>query len=158
MEVTKLKPKIANESGIYPSGDRVLVQPDPIEEYTDGGIYLPEQHLEKYYQAQASGTLIAVGPDAWVHEVDRKYKVHQGRRELVEETVTSFSEPFAEPGDRVSYAMYTGKAYKGKDGERYLVLNDRDITCRIDEEIELTALDTRKGLGTHGRKELGAGS
>ena len=56
-----------NTSGIFPYLDRVLVKPDEIEEKSEGGIYLPDQVTERHQQAQATGTLIAVGPDAFIH-------------------------------------------------------------------------------------------
>ena len=148
MSVTKLKMKNLNKSGIYPSGNRVLIHPDELEKVTAGGIVIPEQHLERYQQAQASGYLVASGPDAFSHTIERVYHIHgNGARELVEEKVKGYSEPFAEPGDRISFAKYAGQVYKGKDGKRYLVVNDEDVTCRLDDEVELTSLDTRKGLG-----------
>ena len=49
--------------------------------------------------------------------------------------------------DRISFAKYSGQKYRGKDDKRYLVLNDDDITCRLDEEVELTDLSTRHGVG-----------
>lgn len=137
-----------NESGIYPSGNRVLIAPDEIEETTEGGIVLPKQTQEKYQQAQASGFLVACGPDAFSHTVERVYHIHgNGEKELVEERVKGYFEPFARSGDRISFAKYSGQAYKGKDGKYYLVTNDEDITAKLDAEVELTSLDTRKGLG-----------
>jgi co-chaperonin GroES (HSP10) len=166
MTVTKLKAKLANKSGIYPSGNRVLVQQDPIkdeltsakivivqqdpikDELTSAKIVILEETREKYQSAQASGTLIAVGPDAWSHITERKYHVHgNGELELYEQATRGYSEPFARVGDRISFAKYSGQKYKGKDGERYLVINDEDVTCQLDDEVELTDLDTRKGVG-----------
>jgi len=148
MSVTTLKQKVLNKTGIYPSGNRVLVLPDPIDsELTSAKIHIPESVQEKYQSAQASGTLVACGPDAFSHICERVYHVHDVGRELVEERIRGYSEPFALPGDRISFAKYAGQKYRGKDGKRYLVLNDEDITCRIDAEVELTDLDTRHGLG-----------
>ena len=146
MTVTALKMKLMNKSGIYPSGNRVLIYPDPIpEEVTESGIILPQETRDKYETAQASGTLIASGPDAFCHVTERTYHVHDDdRREFVEERVRGYSEPFALPGERVSYAKYSGQRFKGKDGKRYLVINDEDITTKLDPEVEISDLDTRE--------------
>lgn len=137
-----------NDSGIYPAGNRVLVQPDIIgKELTTEKIFILEETREKYQSAQASGTLIAAGPDAFSHITERVYKVHGSKRELVEERSRGYSEAFAQPGDRISFAKYAGNKYRGKDKLRYLVMNDEDITCQLDPEVELTDLDTRKGMG-----------
>ena len=146
MTVMKLKTKLMNKSGIYPSGNRVLVYPDQIpEQVTASGIILPQETRDKYETAQASGTLVAVGPDAFNHVTERVYHIHENNlRELIEERVRGYSEPFARPGDRISFAKYSGQRFKGKDGERYLVINDEDITTKLDPEVEITDLDTRE--------------
>jgi co-chaperonin GroES (HSP10) len=149
MTVTKLKTRTLNKSGIYPAGNRVLVKPDEIdEEITDWGLVLPKDTQEKYQTAVASGVVIAIGPDAFKHVTEQILHIHDaGRKELIEERVRGYSEPFALPGDRIGFAKYQGKKYPGKDGKRYLIINDEDITCRLDPEIEMTDLDTRKPAG-----------
>ena len=137
-----------NESGIYPSGNRVLVYADQIaDKVKDSVIELLPDTLEAQQCSNASGTLVAAGPDAFLNVTYRTYKVHDTRRELVEERVSGYSEPFAVTGDRISFAKFAGHRYTGKDGKGYLVLNDEDITCRIDAEVELSDLKIRKGAG-----------
>lgn len=148
--MSELAQKVAenkNKSGIYPAGNRVVVQQDVIpEEVTDFGLVIPKQYQDAYQQAESCGELVAVGPDAFKHVTERVYHVHDNGKEFIEERVRGYSEPFAKVGDRISFAKYTGMVYKGKDKERYLVLNDEDITCRVDSEVYLTNLDTRKGM------------
>jgi len=147
MTVTKLKMRALNKSGIYPAGNRVLVFVDQIEE-REGVVELLPETIEAQQSANASGTLVDVGPDAFEHRTELVYHVHDNNlKELVEERVSGYSEPFAKPGDRISFAKYAGQKYRGKDGERYLVMRDEDITCRLDDEVELTDLDIRKGAG-----------
>lgn len=138
-----------NKAGIWPAGDRVLVIPDPIEdEVTGAGFVIPEQYRKKYEQAQATGTLVAVGPDAFSHITERTYVIHDGgREELVEKKTRGYSEPFAKVGDRVAFAKYSGMRVKGEDKNLYIILNDEDITARVSDAVEFTELDTRKGLG-----------
>jgi co-chaperonin GroES (HSP10) len=143
-----MKMKEKSEAGIYPSGDRVLVLPDPIEEeLTESGIVIIQETRDKYEAAQSSGTLVAVGPDAWNHVIEKLYAVgDDGREHLIEKRVRGYSEPFARVGDRVAFAKYSGLRVKGEDGEKYIILNDEDITCRVSKNVEFTELDTRKSL------------
>jgi hypothetical protein len=137
-----------NESGIYPAGNRVLVFVDQIsDKLKDTVIELLPDTLEAQQSSNASGTLIEAGPDSFLHVTRRTYKVHGDRRELVEEEVSGYSEPFAVAGDRISFAKFAGQKYTGKDNKRYLVLSDEDITCRLDAEVELSDLKIRQGAG-----------
>ena len=148
MSVTKLKTKLMNKSGIYPAGNRVLIFADQIKEKTEDTLIELLPGTEEAMQCgNASGTLVAVGPDAFQHRTEFIYHVHDSREELVEKRVSAYAEPFAKPGDRISFAKFAGKKYKGKDKELYLVMLDTDITCRLDDEVELTDLDIRKGAG-----------
>ncbi len=149
MTVAKKIAELANKSGVYPAANRVLVKPDEIpEEVTESGIILSIQARQQFEQAQASGELIAVGPDAFKHVTERVSHVNDdGSKDLFEERVRGYSEPFAQVGDRISFAKYTGQVYRGKDKGRYLVINDEDITAKLDSEVELSDLGYREGLG-----------
>lgn len=103
--------KIDNQSGILPTGGHLLVLPDKVEEKTAGGIYIPQDTQEKEQQAATVGTLVAVGPGAWLDLDDGK--------------------PWAEVGDRVSYSRYAGVAMVGQDDESYVLINDNDILARL---------------------------
>ena len=136
-----------NESGIYPCGNRVLVYVDQIEDKVEGTlIELLDDTKLAMQCANASGTLVEAGPDAFQHITERTYSAERGD-ELVETRTRGYSQPFAVAGERVSFAKYAGQRYKGKDDKEYLVLNDEDITCRLDDEVELSDLDIRKGAG-----------
>ena len=129
-----------NESGIRPCGSKVLIKPDPIKETIgDTSIVLPPSEKEKYESGVASGILIAVGPDFCKHvtEVDALGMT---------QSVRGYSEPFAEIGDRIAFAKYGGLRCKGRNGEKYIMCNDEDITAVISDEVEFTDLP-RKGAG-----------
>ncbi len=135
-----------NESGVYPSGNRVLVFVDQIEDKVkESVIELLEDTKLAMQCSNASGTLIEVGADAFCHITER---VYGPTGDVLETRTRGYSQPFAVAGERVSFAKYAGQRYKGKDGKEYLVLNDEDITCRLDDEVELSDLDIRKGIGT----------
>lgn len=138
----------ANPSGIYPYFERILVKPDEIEETTDGGIIIPDQIKERHGQAQATGTLIAIGPDAFVDSRTAIYQVGQdGRRCLIEErTEGPATETTPRIGDRVVFAKYGGLPVTGADGIEYRLLNDRDLTARATEEVTYQGIESRKAV------------
>ena len=137
-----------NRSGIYPRGNRVLVYPDPIDDgLKTTKIELPESVRDKYQTGQASGVLIAAGPDAWSHITEKVYRVIDGSMRLAEVRQRGYSKPFAKEGERVSYAKYAGRRFTGKDGKKYLVINDEDVTTGLDPEVEMSDLATREPVG-----------
>lgn len=137
-----------NESGIYPSGDRILVQPEEIEKKTAGGIIIPETETEKYEAVQMAARLVAVGPDAWKHKVETVYRVIDGQKKMVEERHTGYAQPWAKVGDRVMFAKFAGSGRIGADGKMYRVLNDEDITAVLSDEVNMSDLEARKRMGT----------
>ena len=100
-----------NQSGIIPTGGHILILPDPVEEKTAGGIYLPETVRDKEQQAATSGRVISIGPSAW-KDIDN-------------------GEPWAEVNDRVSYGRYAGVAMVGKNKVNYTLINDNDILAKL---------------------------
>ena len=140
-----------NESGIYPRGNRVLVFADQIEDKVkDSVIELLPNTIEAQQSANASGTVIECGPDAFSHITEKVYRAIDNALKLVEVRKRGYSEPFALAGDRISFAKYAGQKYLGKDGKRYLVINDEDITCKLDAEVELSDLKPREAVGRQG--------
>jgi len=103
--------KEINESGIIPTGGHILVLPDKVKEKTDGGIYLPQTTRDKEQAAATSGTIISIGPFAW-KDLDK-------------------GEPWAEVGDRISYARYAGVAMTGSNNVDYVLINDNDILAKL---------------------------
>lgn len=138
---------MTNTSGIYPKGNRVVVKPDELEEVTEGGIIIPDTIKEHHQQGQAMGRLVAVGPDAWLESIETIERPIDGVWRVVERRTVGYSEAFAEVGDRVFFARYAGLQVKGADGETYRILNDTDITTKIDEGVEFGDIKARKGIG-----------
>ena len=141
MEARKLD---TNSSGITPSGNRVIVKPDDIERKSEGGIIIPDAQADKHAHAQSIGTLVAVGPDAWMDSVERVYRVMDNQLRLAEVRKTGFSKPFAKPGDRVAFAKYGGLQVTGEDGETYRILNDMDITATVADGVSFSDIQARK--------------
>lgn len=98
---------------LNPTGYRVLIKPDPLEEKSEGGILLHYQDERLARAATQTGVIVAIGKTAW----DR----HKG------------GTPWCDVGDHVVYSKYAGKQIT--DGqEDYLVVNDEDILAIKGEE------------------------
>ena len=87
---------------IKPLSDRVLIEPNPAEEKTAGGLYIPDTAKEK----PLAGTVLAAGPGT--SEVKMEVK----------------------PGDKVLYGKYAGTEVT-VDGKDYLIMRQNDILAII---------------------------
>ena len=85
---------------VKPPSDRVLVLPNPAEEKTAGGLYIPDTAKEK----PLAGKVVAVGP---------------GTAEVKMEVAV---------GDTVLYGKYAGTEIH-IDGEDYLIMKQADIVA-----------------------------
>lgn len=108
-----------NTSGIYPAGYRVLIRPDKIEEFSEGGICIRPKEQKEFQAAQQIGTVIALGPLAYEDQ----------------------TQPWCQPGDRVLHSRYEGDTLPGIDGEEYRVVNDKSVIAFTDESLKLGELD-----------------
>ena len=88
---------------IKPLSDRVLVLPNPAEEKTAGGLFIPDTAKEK----PLMGKVVAVGP---------------GTAEVTMEV---------KEGDTVLYGKYAGTDIN-VDGTDYLIMKQSDIIAVID--------------------------
>lgn len=87
---------------VKPLSDRVLVEPNPAEEKTAGGLFIPDTAKEK----PLAGKVVAVGPGT--AEVTMEVKV----------------------GDQVLYGKYSGTEIN-IDGKDYLIMRQNDILAII---------------------------
>jgi len=102
-----------NNSGLKPLGRAVLVKPYEVEEVSSGGIILPDMVRNKDQLAEQRAIVIEVGEAAWEDE----------------------KTPRAQPGDKIIYSKYAGYVAIGTaDGEKYRVINDRDVFLKITKE------------------------
>lgn len=112
----KTKPSLqllqgGNPSGIQPTEFKVLILPTEVSGMI-GNIHIPDEHKAREQFAQQSGTIIALAPlaftyDEWKGVEDQKPK----------------------PGDKVLFAKFAGFEHKGKDGKKYRVVNDKDVSA-----------------------------
>ncbi len=87
---------------VKPLADRVLILPNPAEEKTAGGLFIPDTAKEK----PLAGKVVAVGPGT--KEVEMEVKV----------------------GDQVLYGKYAGTELH-IEGESYLIMKQNDILAII---------------------------
>jgi|OM-RGC.v1.029588783 Co-chaperonin GroES (HSP10) len=102
-----------NGSGITPMGYRVLVKPVEVESKTKGGLYLPDERVEKDSFARMNGRIVAMSDAAFNYDSD-------------------VSKPML--GDLVMFARYENNEVRGRDGETYWLINDQSIMAVLDEE------------------------
>ncbi len=87
---------------IKPLADRVVIKPEPAEEKTSSGLYIPDTAKEK----PQKGTVVAVG---------------EGRYENGTKINMTVKE-----GDTVLYGKYAGTEIT-LEGEEYLIMREADI-------------------------------
>ena len=138
-----------NKSGMEPIGRKVLVLPDEVEQVSEGGvIVVTDDQKDRYNQASSTGTVVAIGPDAFTHGTESIYRLVDGDMKLVEKRVDGYGNTSVKPGDRVVFAKFAGKGIPGMDGEQYRVINDEDITAFADESLNISrAVEKRRALG-----------
>ena len=89
---------------IKPLSDRVLVLPNPAEEKTAGGLFIPDTAKEK----PLMGKVVAVGP---------------GTAEVTMEV---------KEGDTVLYGKYSGTELE-VEGEKYLIMRQSDVLAVVEK-------------------------
>lgn len=104
-----------------PFEDRILVFPDPVEEKTKGGLYKPNEAIDKV--KPVIGTVVAVGPG----KAGMKFKSQQVNKYDSQ----NFTEELPiKPGDRISYGGYAGTAFK-LNGIDYLIMRFADCFGKV---------------------------
>lgn len=101
---------IENNSGIYPTHDKVLVKPFELEEKSKGGIIIPAAAKQREDVAQQVGVLVAIGPTA--REMSELHGINEG--------------------DTIIYARYAGFGHPGKDGVVYRLMRVTEVVARCD--------------------------
>lgn len=91
----------------------MIVLPDKPLVKTDSGILIPETASERHAMAAESGTLVAIGPDAFVWNSDRTRRL-EGKE-------------IPKPGDRVVMNRYAGIYMHGDDGQKYMIMVDHSV-------------------------------
>ena len=108
--------QMSNESGINPVGWRLLIKPQEVREVSEGGIILTtEVTKDREQMGNTTGVVVAMGSQCYADE----------------------PAPWCAVGDKVIFAKYAGLLYLGKDGFKYRMINDKDITGTLDADVDL---------------------
>jgi len=113
-----------NLSGIRMIGDEVLILPDVIPEKTKGGLFLADDTRASNQQAAQTGTLIALGPDAFTWNRSRTKPFLPENRPAV--------------GNRVIFERYSGTTQHGLDGREYRIMSDFVVSGFFDPVDNVT--------------------
>ncbi len=97
---------------IIPLLHTVLIKPDDVETKTSSGIVIPDMVTDKERKAMEYGTVVTVGPRAFIDY--------------------GMDPTILKGGDRVSFARYSGKVVKDADGTEYVLVNDIDILAKVE--------------------------
>lgn len=115
-KVVPIKPAELNGSGWDPSEYKVIILPiDLGDKFKIAGkvssLVMPDPVKERDQFAQMEGLLVAVSPLAY--------------------TYADWPEGARKPavGDRVLFAKYAGAVIEGDDGQKYKMVNDKDIAA-----------------------------
>lgn len=111
---------MSNASGLSPCEFNVVVEMDPTEEVTKGGIILPGSKTERDKLATEEGLLVAVSPHAF--------------------TYADWPEGVSPPvvGSRVLIARYSGALHE-RGGKSFRIVKDKDIVAVVDAPVALAA-------------------
>jgi co-chaperonin GroES (HSP10) len=93
---------------------KIVVELDPIEEVTKGGIILPGEKVERDKLAYEEGTLVAVSPFAFTYA----------------EWPSSVEKP--QIGNRVMIERYAG-LLRERNGKSYRIVNDKSLVAVIED-------------------------
>ena len=108
---------MSNYTGITPLLNRILIKPMVVVNQTASGIIVSTEGMSEREQlGNTTGEVIAVGPDAF-----KEY---------------GYTEAPIKSGDKVIMAKYAGLMYVGKDGNKYRMINDSDITGLLDPDMD----------------------
>jgi len=103
-----------------PTGWRVLVMPYKGKAKTDGGVYLPDQIVEREAVATVVCYVLAVGPLAYVDE----------------SKFGSKAKPWCKKGDWVCIGRYAGARFT-IDGGEVRIINDDEVIATILEPDDI---------------------
>lgn len=121
MNFNKIKsPKVTkNKSGLIPTGFKVVVKMDELEEATAGGIIIPSNVKDVENAGAQSGRMVDHGPAAFsigISDLPKEWDV------------------FPDIGARVLINRYAGIQVDGKDGGKYRFIHDKEVLAIFNEE------------------------
>jgi co-chaperonin GroES (HSP10) len=103
-----------NPSGITPTEYKCLILPSEVSDKI-GNVHIPQEYQAREQFACQEGVLIAVAPLAFTYASKDEWERVEGRPPRI--------------GDKVLFAKFAGFEHKGKDGKKYRVVNDKDVSA-----------------------------
>lgn len=110
-----VRPPSMNITGIQPTEFKVLILPKEVENVSKGGIILTSKSVDEEKYATIEGEIIAISHLAFTYATEAEWG---GKK--------------PKAGDHVIFAKYAGVRHKAKDGQEYLLVNDKDIVATIE--------------------------
>lgn len=111
-----------NESGIKPIEYKVLVLPERVATESDGGIVYTQETVDAEELAQTEGILVDKSNLAFSNGKNSDGSVDRWACDIP--TV----------GQRVKFSKYSGLMVDGVDGNRYRIINDKDVMAILGEQ------------------------
>ena len=103
-----------NPSGVFPTEFKCLILPVEVSDKI-GNVFIPDEFKSREQFAQMEGVLVALAPLAFTYD---KWEGIEHMKPKV--------------GDKVLFAKFAGFEYKGKDGKKYRVVNDKDVSAVLE--------------------------
>lgn len=100
-----------NPSGLVPLEFNIVVDQNPVEEKTAGGLLIPDQLQDKAKWLETRGTIVAVAPLAFNSDIWPE------------------GEARPRPGDKIIFVKGAGTLTKGNDGREYRIIKDKDAVA-----------------------------
>lgn len=122
---------------LVPMGSRVVIAPKGVEDQSKGGVFIPD--TAKDHMKPQEGVVKAVGPGR---------VLESGMRWPVDASIAI--------GSTVIYTKYAGSEVH-LDGERYLIVDERDILTGVKEGAAIESVSTeqpRKGAEPESLRSL----
>lgn len=100
----------ANQAGMYPTADKVMILPVKIETKSKGGIVIPDAAKSRIDVASQHGKVIAMGDAARIMSETKGIEI----------------------GDMVVFARFAGVEQPGKDGQIYRIMRATDVMAKCE--------------------------
>lgn len=103
-----------------PTGHKILLALPAVKRQTEGGVYLPEQLIEREELAAICGYVLAMGPDCYVSTPEKTFP----------------GGPYCKVGDWVLIRSYVGTRFSIK-GQRFVIINDDLVEAVVADPREI---------------------
>lgn len=128
-----------NNTGLYPTADKILVEVCKVEEKSAGGIFLPEMAKDKEQLAQIVGTVLALGGTCKALDEDG-YMLCPELEGI-------------EVGDHIIFARYAGAEFP-VDGVAYRIMRAKDVIGKCTRLPDSVIRGAQSSVATFGHNTV----